>query len=157
MFLDREHKEFCSEGSLEKSVSRVGASGADDGARRRSDVRRRDQSRWHVPGGRAHRSNQHLGGCRHSRRLGDRSARHFLRPAAEALGIYFPGFGFHSLRREAITAISREIGIGQAMNLAGHTKVDMTMLYELADRTEQERGIKAFQERILGKPKGGIQ
>ncbi len=82
---------------------------------------------------------------------------HFLRPAAEALGFYFAGFGFHSLRREAITAISREIGIGQAMNLAGHTKVDMTMLYELADREEQEKGIRAFQQRILGNPEGGIQ
>lgn len=82
---------------------------------------------------------------------------HFLRPAAEALGLYFQGFGFHSLRREAITAISREIGLGQAMNLAGHSKVDMTMLYELQDRSEQEKGIKAFQERILGKPAGGVQ
>ena len=43
------------------------------------------------------------------------------------------------------------------MNLAGHTKVDMTMLYELADRTEQEKGMKAFQERILGKPHGAVQ
>lgn len=31
------------------------------------------------------------------------------------------------------------------------------MLYELADRSDQEKGIRAFQERILGKPEGGIQ
>ena len=29
---------------------------------------------------------------------------HFLRPAAQDLGIYWKGFGFHALRREAITS-----------------------------------------------------
>jgi integrase len=73
------------------------------------------------------------------------------------LGFHFEGFGFHSLRREAITAISREAGIEQAMHLAGHTKLDMTMVYELSDHDQQNKGIKAYQERILGKPEGGIQ
>lgn len=82
---------------------------------------------------------------------------HFLRPAAVALGFHFEGFGFHSLRREAITAISREVGMEQAMHLAGHTKLDMAMVYELMDRGQQEKGVKAYQERILGKPEGGIQ
>jgi integrase len=82
---------------------------------------------------------------------------HFLRPAAKALGFHFAGFGFHSLRREAITAISREVGMEQAMHLAGHTKLDMTMVYELMDHEQQEKGVRAFQERILGKPEGGIQ
>jgi integrase len=82
---------------------------------------------------------------------------HFLRPAAEALGFYFKGFGFHSLRREAITAITREVGMEQAMHLAGHTKLDMTLVYELIDHEQQNKGVKAYQERILGKPEGGIQ
>jgi len=33
---------------------------------------------------------------------------HFLRPAAEKLGLYHPGFGFHSFRREAVTALAQE-------------------------------------------------
>jgi integrase len=91
--------------------------------------------------------------CRDDRAINQ----HFLRPLAKQLGFYFKGFGFHSLRREAITGISREAGIEQAMHAAGHTNLDMTMAYELMDREQQEKGIRAYQERILGKPKGGIQ
>jgi hypothetical protein len=43
------------------------------------------------------------------------------------------------------------------MHAAGHANVDMKMLYELMDRGQQEKGIRAYQERILGKPEGGIQ
>lgn len=77
---------------------------------------------------------------------------HFLRPAATQLKLHFKGFGFHSLRREAITNISREAGIEQASLMAGHTKLDMTMLYELADLTQQRRGAEAYYERLMGTP-----
>ena len=77
---------------------------------------------------------------------------HFLRPAAKALGVYFPGFGFHSLRREAITNISREAGIEQASLMAGHSKLDMTLLYELADLEQQKKASMAYHERLLGNP-----
>jgi hypothetical protein len=53
------------------------------------------------------------------------------RKSAKALGFYWKGFGFHSMRREAITAVGSIIGIGQAMNLAGHSSVDMSLLYTL--------------------------
>ena len=56
---------------------------------------------------------------------------HFLRPAAVALEFHWPGFGFHSLRREAVTAIGSAAGLGQAMNMAGHSTMDMSLLYTL--------------------------
>ncbi|HEX3682154.1 MAG TPA: hypothetical protein VHU83_06380 [Bryobacteraceae bacterium] len=91
--------------------------------------------------------------CRDDRDLNQ----HFLRPIAKALGFYWKGFGFHALRREAITAIGSVAGIGQAMSAAGHTHADMSLLYTLQDWSEQDRAIRAHQERILGKPDGGIQ
>jgi integrase len=88
----------------------------------------------------------------------DRDIQHyFLRPAAKALGIYWLGFGFHTLRREAITALGNLLGAGQVMHLAGHSTLDMTALYTLADRDRQEKAIREHQERLLGKPEGGIQ
>ncbi len=86
--------------------------------------------------------------CRDDRNI----HQHFLRPAAEGLGIYFSGFGFHSLRREAITAISREAGIEQASLMAGHTNLDMTLLYELADLEQQKKGSMAYHARLMGEP-----
>lgn len=93
------------------------------------------------------------GVCRDDRDL----TQHFLRPTAKALGFYWKGFGFRSLRREAITAIGSVAGIGQAMKAAGHSHADTSLLYTLQDFTEQDRAIRAHQERILGKPEGGIQ
>jgi integrase len=82
---------------------------------------------------------------------------HFLRPAAIALEVYWKGFGFHALRREAVTSIGSVIGIGQAMAMAGHSSVDTSLLYTLEDRSEQDRAVRDHQERILGKPGGSIQ
>ena len=47
------------------------------------------------------------GVCRDDRDI----LQHLLRPAAEKLGLYYPGFGFHSFRREAVTALAQEIGL----------------------------------------------
>lgn len=91
--------------------------------------------------------------CRDDRDI----AQHFLRPAAKRLKIYWKGFGFHALRREAITSIIGEAGVGQAMNAAGHSKVDMSLLYTLDNKVEMEKAIRAHQERLLGKPEGPIQ
>lgn len=90
--------------------------------------------------------------CRDDRDLNQ----HFLRKSAKALGFYWKGFGFHSLRREAITSAGSIIGIGQAMNLAGHSKVDMSLMYTLRDQSEQERAVRAHQERILGSVAGKV-
>jgi hypothetical protein len=80
-----------------------------------------------------------------------------LRPIAKELGFYWKGFGFRSLRREAITAIGSVAGISQAMNAAGHSHADTSLLYTLQDLAEQDRAIRAHHERILGKPEAGIQ
>ena len=76
---------------------------------------------------------------------------HFLRPAAKALGLYYPGFGFHAFRREAITDTADLIGVGQAMKLAGHSSANMTQLYTLDDQDRQADAVKIRQERLRGK------
>jgi integrase len=72
--------------------------------------------------------------------------RYFLRPAAEKLGIYYPGFGFRAFRREAVTAISSKAGAIQASRVAGHSKLDITLLYGLDDYAKQEEAIRSNQE-----------
>jgi hypothetical protein len=86
------------------------------------------------------------GVCRDDRDI----LQHFLRPAAEELGLYYPGFGFHSFRREAVTALAQEIGLPQTMKAAGHSKADMTLLYTLEDFEQQAAGICNFQQQVLG-------
>ncbi len=76
---------------------------------------------------------------------------HFLRKAAKALGIYFEGFGWHALRREAVTAIGAVLGTAQAMRMAGHTTESMSHHYTLADQQAQETAVRARQEAIVGK------
>ena len=73
------------------------------------------------------------------------------------LKIYYAGFGFRALRREAITAIGSVAGLGEAANAAGHTHVDRTLIYTLDELGPREEAIKAFQERIMGKPEGTVQ
>ena len=85
------------------------------------------------------------GECRDDRDINP----HFLRPAAKVLGIYFPGFGFHAFRREAITALSADSDPFQALRTTGHTKVDMSLVYTLTDSERQGEAIKKHQERIL--------
>jgi integrase len=79
---------------------------------------------------------------------------HFLRPAAESIGAYWEGFGFHALRREAVTAFGAALGVNQAMRLAGHSTADMSLSYTLADQTAQDAAIRARQENIIGKTSG---
>jgi integrase len=85
--------------------------------------------------------------CRDDRDLNQ----HFLRPAAKALGFYWKGFGFHALRREAVTAINAMLGVNQAMKMAGHSTADMSLLYTLADQQAQDAAVKARQEQVIGK------
>jgi integrase len=76
--------------------------------------------------------------------------RYFLTPVAKALSLYFPGFGFHSFRREAITEIASESDPFQAMRAAGHSKMDTALLYGLADEERQDKTIRSIQKRVLG-------
>lgn len=91
------------------------------------------------------------GGARVTR--DDRSVRrYFLRPAAERLGLYYEGFGFHSFRREAITGIAAAAGDPlMAQLLAGHTNANMTMVYGLVDMKRAGAAVSQMQELILGK------
>lgn len=91
--------------------------------------------------------------CRDDRDL----LQHFIRPAAKSVGAYWKGFGWHSFRREAVTALSAELGTNQAMRMAGHSKADMSLHYTLADQEAQERAVRARQERLLGKTEGDVQ
>lgn len=76
---------------------------------------------------------------------------HFLRPAAELLGLYRKGFGFHSFRREAITELSATGGVSMAMRVAGHSTADMSLHYTLADDEAQNAAVRKGQERRHGK------
>lgn len=76
--------------------------------------------------------------------------RYFLQPVAKKLGIYYKGFGFHSLRREAVTEMIKTAGVGAAMSMAGHSSVEMSLLYNVQDNTALNASISAFQERIVG-------
>jgi integrase len=91
--------------------------------------------------------------CRDDRGL----LQHFLRPAAKTVGCYAPGFGWHSLRREAVTAFSASLGIGQAMTLAGHSSTEMSIEYTLADRQAQDAAVRERQIRIMGEAGEEIQ
>lgn len=74
--------------------------------------------------------------------------RYYVTKAAKELGIYFQGFGWHSFRREALTAVAAHAGLIQAMRLAGHGKVDMTLHYGLEDLSVQAAAIGAFQNQL---------
>jgi integrase len=83
--------------------------------------------------------------------------RYFVRPAAKRLGIYWKGFGFHALRREAITALNASLGMTQTMKMSGHSSADMSILYTLPDLLRQSAAIEARHEAILGKAGVKIQ
>jgi hypothetical protein len=51
--------------------------------------------------------------------------RYFLKRAAKALGIYWPGFWFRAFRREAVTAFRARLDLDQALKLAGRTTLAM--------------------------------
>jgi integrase len=80
----------------------------------------------------------------------DRSIhQHFLRKAAKQLGLYWVGFGFHSFRREAITSLAEQSDAFQAMRLAGHSKMDMTLRYAIRDVERQDAAVRRVQEAYL--------
>jgi integrase len=85
--------------------------------------------------------------CRDDRDLNQ----HFLRPAAKALGFYWKGFGFHALRREAVTAFNAALGVTQTMRMSGHSTIEMSANYTLADQVAQDKAVRARQESIIGK------
>lgn len=74
--------------------------------------------------------------------------RHLI-PAATGLGLYYTGFGFHSLRREAITEIGKKVAPNVIMNMAGHTKMDLSMLYSLNDAENARPAAEDYYKRVI--------
>lgn len=72
--------------------------------------------------------------------------RHFIRPQAKALGLDYEGFGFHAFRRDAITRLVREMDPFQAMRMAGHSRLDMSLHYVETDNTAQDKAVRAMQK-----------
>ena len=77
-------------------------------------------------------------------------ARNTLRAAAQRIGCYWPGFGFHTFRRMAKTGLSATgLDPFQVMRLAGHEGADMALLYTLADDEAQREAVETFQKKVL--------
>ena len=72
--------------------------------------------------------------------------RNYMRPIARRLGLYFPGFGFHTFRREVATRI-QEAGAstGETQLILGHSTADMTMRYTLPQRRRLEEIVARLQ------------
>jgi hypothetical protein len=75
----------------------------------------------------------------------------FIRPAAKCLGIYFPGFGWRSFRRQNLTRIQEEGATTfEAVAQAGHSKPDMTYDYTVVSLERRKQAVLRLQERLLG-------
>lgn len=87
----------------------------------------------------------------------DRALQSYVfRPAAEAIGIYYKGFGMHAFRRASITW-RQELGAHpiEAMRAAGHARPSTTELYTLTDRTREREIADKLIARVAppaGKP-----
>lgn len=66
---------------------------------------------------------------------------HILRPVAESVGVYRPGFGLRLFRRQNISW-RQEAGAtpSEVMRAAGHTRMSTTLLYTVTD-AEREKGV----------------
>jgi len=75
-----------------------------------------------------------------------------LRPVAKRLGMHFPGFGWHTFRRQNLTLIQEE-GATQfeAMEQAGHSRPVMTSAYTLVGLDRREKAVRRVQLRLLKK------
>jgi integrase len=80
--------------------------------------------------------------------------RNVIRPAAERLGFYFEGFGWHSFRRQNITVLQEEGATAfEAMAQAGHSRVSMTEEYTIVGLDRREQAVRRLQERLqVGQP-----
>jgi len=75
----------------------------------------------------------------------------FIRPAAKDLGFYFPGFGWHSFRRQNLTGIQEEGATPfEAQVQAGHSKPTMTADYTIVSIERRKQAVLRLQERLLG-------
>jgi integrase len=88
--------------------------------------------------------------------------KNYIRPAAELLGLHFPGFGWHSFRRQNITRIQDEgANTIDAQLQAGHSRPSMTLEYTIVAEKKRRRAVKRLQKKLLPKssdwsPEGGF-
>lgn len=67
---------------------------------------------------------------------------HVLRPAAEAAGCYFPGFGMHTFKRMSVTLRQRAgQSVLEVMRMAGHTSSQTTLRYTITDHDREQQVI----------------
>jgi integrase len=76
--------------------------------------------------------------------------KNYLRPAAERLGFYFLGFGWHSFRRQNLTRIRGE-GPSEVETQvqAGHSRLDMTREYIILTEKKRVGAVKRLQKKLL--------
>lgn len=79
-----------------------------------------------------------------------------FRPVVKALGLYYEGFGWHTFRRQNVTWRQSLGGASplEAMRAAGHSSVDMTLLYTLTDHERQADQVTKLLDALCGKPEG---
>ena len=84
--------------------------------------------------------------------LDDRAIlRDYIRPAAQQLGFYFEGFGWHSFRRQNLTLIQEEGATAfEAQAQGGHSRPTMTSEYTIVGLEGREQAVRRVQERLLG-------
>lgn len=82
--------------------------------------------------------------------------REILRPAAKRLGIYWPGFGWHTFRRQNVSW-RQEAGATplEAQKAAGHAKLDMTYLYTITDADREREQVERMMARLMEGEGGG--
>jgi integrase len=84
-----------------------------------------------------------------------------LKAAAKAVGFESPRFGWHTLRRCHNTWIPKGGASQQdAMDRMGHASAavnDLYMVQESEDFARREKITRALQDKLIGKPAGGIQ
>lgn len=74
---------------------------------------------------------------------------YILRPAAESVGVYRPGFGFRLFRRQNISW-RQEAGAtpAEVVRAVGHTRMDTSLLYTVVDAERERAVIEALQGRV---------
>lgn len=74
-----------------------------------------------------------------------------IRPAAERLGFYFTGFGWHAFRRQNLTLIQEEGATAiEAQAQAGHSRPAMTSEYTVVGLDRREMAVRRVQRRLFG-------
>ena len=70
----------------------------------------------------------------------------FIRPAAKRLEIYFPGFGWHSFRRQNLTGIQEEGATPfEAQAQAGHSSPSLTSEDTIVSLERRQQAVLRLQ------------